>query len=186
FLNTEFSLENLKTQRQITPYRIIHLGTHGEFKPGPAGESYIQLGDNNKLKLDEIKNLGWNNPPVDLLVLSACRTAVGDEKAELGFAGLAVAAGVRTAVGSLWYVSDEGTLGLMTTFYQKLGKYSTKAESLRQTQIDIIKGNVRIQNGQLITPEGVFPLPEELKNIEDKNISHPYFWSAFTMIGSPW
>ncbi len=48
----------------------------------------------------------------------------------------------------------------MTTFYAKLGKYSTKSASLRQAQIAMIKGEVRIQNGQLITPEGVFPLPE--------------------------
>jgi CHAT domain-containing protein len=65
-----------------------------------------------------MRQLRWNDPPVDLLVLSACQTAIGDKEAELGFAGLAVQAGVKSVLASLWSVSDEGTLGLMTEFYR--------------------------------------------------------------------
>jgi CHAT domain-containing protein len=119
-------------------------------------------------------------------VLSACRTAVGDEQAELGFAGLAVLAGVKSAIGSLWYVSDEGTLGLMATFYEELKKTPIKAEALRKAQLAMLRGETRLSGGQLITTVGNFPLPPELVQLGNKNLSHPYYWSAFTMIGNPW
>ncbi|NET58419.1 MAG: CHAT domain-containing protein, partial [Symploca sp. SIO2E6] len=127
-----------------------------------------------------------NDPPVSLLVLSACRTAVGNDEAELGFAGLAVQAGVSTAMGSLWYVSDEGTLGLMTKFYEELKQIPVKAEALRQTQLAMLKGEVRIEDGQLIVDNERIPLPPELAQLPDKDFSHPYYWSAFTLIGNPW
>jgi CHAT domain-containing protein len=79
--------------------------------------------------LQQLPDLEWNNPPVELLVLSACRTAVGDDRAELGFAGLAVYSGVKSALASIWYISDEGTLGLMQEFYQRLGQSSGKSGS---------------------------------------------------------
>ncbi|MFB8788770.1 MAG: CHAT domain-containing protein [Potamolinea sp.] len=101
-----------------------------------------------QLRLDQVRQLGWNNPAVDLLVLSACRTALGDEKAELGFGGLAVSSGVKSALASLWYVSDQGTLALMTEFYQQLKTAPIKAEALRQAQISMIKKQVRIENGK--------------------------------------
>ncbi|MEQ9359291.1 CHAT domain-containing protein [Coleofasciculus chthonoplastes] len=185
FLNSTFTPENLKAARASQPFGIVHLATHGEFKPGQPENSYIQFW-NTRLSLDQIRQLGLHNPPVELMVLSACRTALGNEEAELGFTGLAVQAGVKSALGSLWYVSDEGTLGLMTTFYQNLKQVPIKAEALRQTQLAMIQGKVRIENGQLITPNGTIDLPEELAGIEDKALTHPYFWSAFTLVGSPW
>jgi len=185
FLNSTFTPENLKAARADQPFGIVHLATHGEFRPGKPENSYIQFW-NTRLSLDQIRQLGLHNPPVELMVLSACRTALGNEEAELGFTGLAVQAGVKSALGSLWYVSDEGTLGLMTTFYQNLKQVPIKAEALRQTQLAMIQGQVRIENGQLITPNGTIDLPEELAGIEDKAFTHPYFWSAFTLVGSPW
>jgi len=117
-----------------------------------------------------------NNPQVNLLVLSACRTAVGDEKAELGFGGLAVQSGVQTAVASLWYVSDEGTLGLMSEFYHQLRTAPIKAAALR------------LEGGRLRgTSRGAgVELPESLQKFADTKFVHPYYWSAFVMIGSPW
>jgi CHAT domain-containing protein len=187
FINQAFTLENLKSQRSKKFFGIIHLATHGEFKTGVPGNSFIQMWD-TKLRLDQLRLLGWNNPPVELLVLSACRTAVGDEQAEFGFGGLAVAAGVKSAVASLWYVSDEGTLGLMSEFYQQLKTAPIKAEALRQAQIAMIKGQVKIEGGQLRSSgsQGGVPLPPELVQVGDKNLSHPAYWAAFTMIGSPW
>ncbi|MEQ8465757.1 CHAT domain-containing protein [Coleofasciculus sp. E1-EBD-02] len=185
FLNSTFTPANLKAARANQPFGIVHLATHGEFKPGKPENSYIQFW-NTRLSLDQIRQLGLHNPPVELMVLSACRTALGNEEAELGFTGLAVQAGVKSALGSLWYVSDEGTLGLMTTFYQNLKQVPIKAEALRQTQLAMIQGQVRIENGQLITPNSTIDLPEELAGIEDKAFTHPYFWSAFTLVGSPW
>jgi CHAT domain-containing protein len=185
FLNEAFTLDNLKSQRASEPFGIIHLATHGEFQPGKPNNSFIQLW-NTKLRLDQLRQLGWNNPPVELLVLSACRTALGDEQAELGFAGFAVQAGVKSAVASLWSVSDEGTLGLMTEFYQQLRQAPIKAEALRSAQLAMLKGEVRLQGGQLRSPGQNVSLPPQLMNQPDKTLHHPYYWAAFTLIGSPW
>ncbi|HEY9728332.1 MAG TPA: CHAT domain-containing protein [Chroococcales cyanobacterium] len=185
FLNEAFTLSNLQSIRQQQPFRIVHLATHAEFKPGQPNNSYIQLWD-SKLRLNELSKLGLDKPLVDLLVLSACRTTLGDEQVELGFAGLAVQAGVKSALGSLWYVSDAGTLGLMTEFYEKLKQAPIKAEALRQAQLAMLKGEVQLQGGQLITSNGSFLLPPELVLLREKPLSHPYYWSAFTLIGNPW
>jgi filamentous hemagglutinin family protein len=185
FLNQAFTLKNLRALRQRTPYGIIHLATHAEFKAGDPSNSYVQLWD-SRLSLDRLRTLGWNDPPVNLLVLSACRTAVGSEQAELGFAGLAVAAGVKSALGSLWYVSDEGTVGLMTEFYRQLRQAPIKAEALRQAQLAMIRGNVRLESGELRGSRGTISLPPQLAQLGDRNLSHPYYWSAFTLIGNPW
>lgn len=184
FLNEAFTVENLK-QAQDDGFSIIHLATHGEFQPGMPKNSYIQFW-NTKLSLNELRQLGLNNPPVQLLVLSACRTALGDEQAELGFAGLAVQAGVKSGLGSLWYVSDAATMAFMTEFYEQLKIAPIKAEALRQAQLAMIEGKVRVRGGKLITSRGSFPLPPDLAWLENQNLSHPYFWSAFTMIGNPW
>ncbi|MEW6496582.1 MAG: CHAT domain-containing protein [Cyanobacteriota bacterium] len=185
YLNYGFTLNNLKMQRRQKPFDIIHLATHAHFKPGTPDNTYINLW-NSKLSLSQLPTLGWKNPPVELLVLSACRTALGDREAELGFAGLATQAGVKSVLGSLWNISDEGTLGLMTEFYQQLKTAPMKAEALQQTQLAMLKGEVRLEGGTLQTTGKDVPLPPELAKLEDKNLSHPYYWSGFTMIGSPW
>ncbi|WP_164674508.1 CHAT domain-containing protein [Spirulina subsalsa] len=184
-LNQDFTVRNLTEIRQQTPYGIVHLGTHGEFQSGSPENSFIQFSD-GPLRLDAIRRLGFNNPPVELLVLSACRTALGDTEAELGFAGLAAKAGVKTALGSLWYVSDAGTLAFMVSFYEQLRQVPIKAEALRQAQLAMAQGQARLEGGQLVTPEGTFPLTPELVALGDRELTHPYYWSAFTMIGSPW
>ncbi|MCC3408467.1 MAG: CHAT domain-containing protein [Microcoleus sp. PH2017_10_PVI_O_A] len=187
FLNEGFTLANLKEKRNQPQYKIIHLATHGDFQPGGAQNSYIQFWD-TKLRLNQLGELKLSNPQVELLVLSACTTAVGDEQAELGFAGLAVHAGVKSALASLWYVSDAGTLGLMTEFYQQLREAPIKAEALRQAQLAMLRQEVRLQDGYLIRSNNnqALPLPAELTARGDRNLSHPYYWAAFTMIGSPW
>ncbi|WP_445171034.1 CHAT domain-containing protein [Microcoleus sp.] len=187
FLNEGFTLENLKRQHQSRPFGVIHLATHGAFRPGVPSNSFIQLWD-SRLRLDQLGDLRLNNPQVNMLVLSACRTAVGDAQAELGFGGLALQAGVQTAVGSLWYVSDEGTLGLMSEFYQQLKTAGIKGAALRQAQIAMLRGEVRLEGGRLRSSsrgEGV-ELPTSLQGFADLKLSHPYYWSAFVMIGSPW
>ncbi|NEP01692.1 MAG: CHAT domain-containing protein [Symploca sp. SIO2E9] len=185
FLNQDFTLKNLKSQRQQIPFGIIHLATHAEFQAGVPTDSYIQLAD-GKLHPAQLKSVEWNEPPVELLVLSACRTAVGDPQAELGFAGMAVQAGVKSVLASLWYVSDEGTLGLMSEFYQQLQQAPTKTEALRQTQLAMLKGKVRIEAEELITSERKFPLAANLSQFENRDFSHPYYWSAFVIVGNPW
>ncbi|NJN91999.1 MAG: CHAT domain-containing protein, partial [Leptolyngbyaceae cyanobacterium RM2_2_4] len=185
FLNQAFTLENLSRQRRQQSYEIIHLATHAEFRPGAPSNSFIQLWD-TRLRLDQLRQLGWRNPTVELVVLSACRTALGDVEAELGFAGFAVQTGAKSALASLWSVSDEGTLALMQEFYRQLRTTPIKAEALQQAQLAMLRGEVRIVNGQIQYPEGVLPLPPELAESNNVNLTHPYFWSGFTLIGSPW
>ena len=190
FLNEEFTIPNFIAQnsREI-PFPIVHLGTHAEFKAGNLNDSYIQFYD-DQLKMPQLQQLsnelGWNTDasPVELLVLSACETALGDEEAELGFAGLAVQAGVKSALASLWYVSDLGTLALMGEFYDRLGTSLVKAEALRQTQLAMLQGNVEVDNRQIKLSNGEnLPLPEEFPK-GNLSLSHPYFWSSFTLIGN--
>ncbi|WP_375495631.1 CHAT domain-containing protein [uncultured Nostoc sp.] len=188
-LNKDFTLNNLKAQRRQNPFGMIHLATHVDFVPGQSSKSYIQLYD-TKLRLDQVRQLGWNKPPVELLVLSACKSAFGDEQAELGFAGLAIQTGVKSAIASLWYVSDAGTLGLMTEFYSQLKTAPIKAEALRQAQLAMIQGKVRIEGNQLTGINRGVSLPPQMASYLQQNIvgnlSHPFYWAPFTMIGSPW
>ncbi|HEY9639354.1 MAG TPA: CHAT domain-containing protein [Coleofasciculaceae cyanobacterium] len=187
FLNNTATLENLQSIRQQQPFGIIHLATHADFVPGTMGNSYIQLW-NEKLKLDQVRQLGWNNPSVEMLVLSACRTALGNEEAELGFAGLAVQTGVKTAVASLWYVSDVATAALISEFYGSLSHAPFKAQALQQAQIAMIRGQVYLEGNQLKGLVGVpsLPLPSASLTSGDRQLSHPYYWAAFTMVGNPW
>ncbi|NEP60355.1 MAG: CHAT domain-containing protein [Symploca sp. SIO2G7] len=185
FLNQDFTSEQLKQIRSNKPFGIIHLATHSDFLPGKPGNSYIQLW-NTKLALDSLRELGWSNPAVELVVLSACRTALGDGEAELGFAGLAVLAGAKSALASLWYVSDTGTLGLMTSFYEQLHTAPIKTQALRQAQLAMLNQEVRIEGNKLVSSSGNWFLPPQLQNSEDVELSHPFYWSAFTMIGNPW
>ena len=186
YLNQGFTLNNLKVQRRQKPFGIVHLAAHARFRPGTRDNTYIRLW-NSKLSLGELPQLGWNNPPVELLVLSACRTALGDRDAEFGFAGLAAQAGVKSVLGSVWNISDEGTLALMTAFYQHLKQAPMKAQALQQAQLAMLKGEVRLEGGELQTTTGEkLPLPPQLAKLEDRDFSHPNYWSGFTMIGSPW
>ncbi len=185
-MNQEFTVKNLQAERQKQTYEIVHLATHAQFRRGKPDQSYIQFWGDEKISLDEVQKLQLNQPPVELLVLSACRTALGDEQAELGFAGLTIKSGVKSALASLWSISDIGTLALMTEFYQHLQKTSLKAEALRQAQIMMLKGKVGINMGELYGTRGESQLPPELAEFGDAIFSHPYYWSAFTLIGNPW
>lgn len=185
--NENVTLNNLRQLRQQQPFGIIHLATHADFSAGEISNSYIQLW-NEKLRLSEIRQLGWNNPQVDLLVLSACATALGNRDAELGFGGLAVQTGVKTALASLWYVSDAGTTALMTEFYRYLRTANIKAEALRQAQMAMAAGQVTVEDGRLLeigNQNGILLPPANLIS-RDKVLSHPYYWASFTMIGNPW
>ena len=179
-LNQSFTLENFNTLLRRQPYDIVHLATHAEFKPGRPDNSYIQLWD-QRLTLNEVDNLDWQLPNLELLVLSACETAVGDSNAELGFAGLALRAGVKSAVASLWDVSDVGTLALMSEFYHQIPQAGTKAEALRQAQLNLLYDNaVNVDISRLQKNVG------DTTDQEDMSLSHPFYWAGFSMISSPW
>ncbi|MEM7772238.1 MAG: CHAT domain-containing protein [Cyanobacteria bacterium P01_E01_bin.6] len=185
FLNQGFVLPTLNELLASQSFDIVHLATHAEFRPGDPQDSYIQFWD-TQLTLDKMREVGWNTPSIELLVLSACNTALGDSKAELGFAGLALQSGVKSALASFWYVSDAGTLALMSEFYRQLPLASTKAEALRQAQIRMLRGDIRFEEGSLVVSRGPIDLPEELSGNDSLDLSHPIYWASFTMISSPW
>lgn len=161
------------------------MATHAAFNEGPNNESYIQLW-NQRLRIDQLKQLALEQSAVELLVLSACNTAIGNKESELGFTGMAALSGVRTAVGSLWSVSDLGTLAFMSEFYGQLKSTPSRAEAMRQAQQAMYAGKVQIKTNRLVTTQGSFLLPPNLRQVDTIDFSHPYYWSGFTMVGSPW
>ncbi|MEL6259913.1 MAG: CHAT domain-containing protein [Cyanobacteria bacterium J06626_6] len=186
FLNENFTLENLRRQVATERYRTIHLATHAVFEAGDQDNSYIQLWD-DRITLPEVKALGLAEAGIDLIILSACNTALGDRYSEYGFAGFAVNAGSQSALASLWPVSDEGTLGFMTQFYKQYAAGATRSEALRQAQLNMLNGQVSIRNGEVRGPNNeVLATIDQLAESGYWDFSHPFYWSAFTMIGNPW
>lgn len=212
--NQDFTLSALREARLENPFNIVHLATHATFRPGDPSNSSIQLWDTAlPLSQLQVETLNWNNPPIDLLVLSACQTALGDTQAELGFAGLSLQAEVRSTLASLWYVSDLGSLIYMMEFYRNLSNPNliTKAEVVQQTQISLLDRQRNFQNLQILdrkieemleldrinldgrlTPQerqGLQSLQSNIRNSGyelSERLTHPFYWSSFTLVGSPW
>jgi CHAT domain-containing protein len=183
FLNEAFTLKQFQQTRSQTPYGIVHLATHADISAKSVKDSYIQFWD-RRLQLDRVRDLRLDKPAVQLLVLSACRTALGTPNAELGFAGLAVQSGAKSVLASLWAVDDVGTLVLMSDFYQRLKTAPVKSNALRSTQVAMLKGNLTLENSRIRRVRG--NLPAELQPFQGRDLSHPYYWAAFTTIGNPW
>jgi CHAT domain-containing protein/tetratricopeptide (TPR) repeat protein len=123
--------------------QIVHLATHGQFSSN-ADETFLLTWD-NRIDLGKLNSLikdrsSQSDKAIDLLVLSACQTAIGDDRATLGLAGVAVRAGARSTIASLWSVSDEATQLLMSNLYQKLVATNLgKAESLQTAQQSLLR-----------------------------------------------
>lgn len=188
-LNEDFTLDRFQSVNRQQHFGIIHLATHAQFNRGDVRQSFIQF-RNAKLSLEKLgevaRKLGWPEPPpVEMLVLSACETALGNEP-ELGFAGIAVQTGVKSALASLWRVGDTGTLALMSEFYKQLAKMPKplRAEALRRTQLAMLRKEVRLENGQLRLSDGdLIPLPPAMAAAEPATFSDPHYWAGFTLIG---
>ncbi|WP_264324405.1 CHAT domain-containing protein [Romeriopsis navalis] len=183
-LNQDFTLENLAEARSRN-FGVIHLATHASITANSARESYLQFWD-QRLSLDQMKSLNLQTPAVQLLVLSACQTALGSAQAELGFAGFAVQSGAKAVIASLWKVNDVGTLVLMSELYKHLGTTQIKAQALRQVQIDLLQGNITIDNSSILKDSSNPTLQAAIKQLDSPNLKHPYHWAAFTLIGNPW
>jgi CHAT domain-containing protein len=188
-LDENSTLSNLKSMYLQQRFGVLHLATHAVFNSGKVDNSYIQFW-NSRLPLSQVRkvadDLQWKAaiPPLQLLVLSACQTALGNNEAELGFAGTAINAGVPAAIASLWSIDDEGTVGLMTGFYGALQNASTKADALRQAQLRMLHGEVSVNNGQISAPnQAPIPLPTSSSSGQ-KTLTHPYFWSGYTVVGN--
>ena len=188
FLNGQFTLNALRQRRRQQPFGVVHLATHGAFSVPSGQRPYLQFWD-RPVTLDGLRTAQWyGSPGGELLVLSACETAGGEADNELGFAGLAVRAGVKSALASLWTVNDAGTLVLMREFYHHLGeeKVKIKAEALRRAQLAMLRGQTGLENGRLVGTGGAVPLPPGSLHEGVLRFSHPYYWSGFALVGSPW
>jgi CHAT domain-containing protein len=156
-----FNKKNLLIQIKASP-DIVHLATHGVFSSNRE-RTFLVTGDNNKITVDDFQDLlnpqgRERNKNIELLVLSACQTASGDERAALGMAGVVIRSQASSAIASLWPVSDAATVQLMKEFYQNLiTKKMPRAEALRNAQITLLK---------------------------DENYNHPFYWAPFILVGN--
>ncbi len=156
----DFTQAKLATEIDRVPFPVLHLATHGQFSSN-LEETFLLAWD-QKISISDLDNLLRSrrdkSEPVELMVLSACQTAEGDDRAALGLAGMAIRSGARSTLATLWSVNDSSTAALVTEFYQELSNADlTKAEALRRAQIKILQ-----------KPE----------------YSHPYYWSPFVLIGN--
>lgn len=182
-LNEAFTQTNLATVRAQSQAAMLHLATHAEFNAGDLPSSYLQFWD-SQLTFDQIREMGWED--LELLILSACATAISSPEAELGFAGLAAATGVESSIGSLWNVSDVGTLALMAEFYGHWSQTPLRFDALRRSQLSLLQGDTQIANQSLLTARGQIKLPAEWNLPESADFRHPFYWSGFTLVGNPW
>ncbi|OQW93628.1 MAG: hypothetical protein BWK79_10125, partial [Beggiatoa sp. IS2] len=129
--NQQFSLNNLKNALKKTHYTIVHIASHGQFDSDP-NKTFLLTYD-KKLTIGLLEQLLLK--PTELLTLSACQTAVGDERGALGLAGVAIKAGARSTLASLWFIDDTATSTLLTTFYRELQKNPfSKVKALQKAQ----------------------------------------------------
>ncbi len=190
FLNKTFTPEVLLSQAADPRYERLHVATHAEFMPGGPSQARIFTGTGS-VSLQEFARLRQqrSGSPLELFVLSACRTALGDSDSELGFAGLALQAGSRSAIGTLWYVDDVATSAYFLQLYRYLDQGVQKADALRATRQAMATGKVRLQGDKVIGSDGV-PLLTDLTPSQRRRVAsgmaHPYFWAGVQLIGTPW
>ncbi|MEM8674712.1 MAG: CHAT domain-containing protein [Cyanobacteria bacterium P01_G01_bin.67] len=161
-LDQNFTRDRLQTQVTNQPYPIVHLATHGQFSSRVEETFLLTWEDRIKVQdLDQLlqdRDFTKKNTPIELLILSACQTATGDKQAALGLAGVAVRSGARSTLATLWSVQDNSTAKLMIEFYRALKiPGTTKAQALRQAQ---------------------------LRLLQDPQYQHPFYWSAFVLVGN--
>ncbi len=157
-LNQQFTQTNLQNKLQTVAFSVVHLATHGEFS-SDAEKTFILTWD-KLVKVKEFDNLLRVSDKdrfsgIELLVLSACQTAEGDKRAALGLAGIAMRAGVRSTLATLWSIDDRSTADVMSEFYRQLKAGVNKAQALQRAQL------------------GVFAKEKA-----------PYFWAPYVLVGN--
>lgn len=157
-LDGDFKKKNLESKIGATSFNIVHLATHGQFSSRLEDTFILDFDGQINVKDFDTLFRSQGKAVVELLVLSACQTAAGDNRAALGLAGAAVRAGARSTIASLWQIDDESTAMFVSAFYQQLksGKI-TKAEAVHRAQLHLLK---------------------------HPNYHAPSFWSAYVLIGN--
>ena len=189
-LGQRFTSSRVVSDLQSSSQSLIHLATHADFKGGKPDESMIYTSDGSISfeAFKSIRRLRRSNP-INLFVLSACRSALGDSDSEMGLAGIAVQAGSKSAIGSLWYVDDVATSAFFSIFYRHLSRGVTKSTALTQTQRDFASGRVKIEGSNVVYGPGdvlLSGLSGSQKYNYPDNFQHPFFWSGFVLLGTPW
>jgi CHAT domain-containing protein len=159
-LDADFSAEALEAQLGQRAFDIVHIASHGEFSAEP-GRSFV-LTHGGRLGMEQLAGIvgatRFRQRPVELLALSACQTAAGDERAALGLAGVAVRAGARSALATLWSVHDDSAARLVEAFYAALRQPGvSRAAALQRAQLHLLR---------------------------DTPYKHPAYWSPFLLINS--
>ncbi|MEM6613667.1 MAG: CHAT domain-containing protein, partial [Cyanobacteria bacterium P01_C01_bin.72] len=167
-LNQEFTEASLEQKLQESDFPVVHLATHGQFG-STADQTFILSGadqGNPLINVNQFDNLLRTgslrrSKPIELLVLSACNTAQGDNEAILGLAGVAVRAGARSTIATLWSADDEATANLMGKFYTNLSQNQeiSKARALREAQLELLAES-------------------------DSQYRHPFYWAPFVLVGN--
>jgi CHAT domain-containing protein len=158
--NKAFTIPNMEKGLEATPYTIVHIASHAQFNRDIDKTFLLTYEDKLSMgRLEQFLGLSkFRTNAVELLTLSACETAAGDDRAALGLAGLAIKAGARSALATLWVVNDPAAAAVVSHFYRELqSPGASKARALRQAQ---------------------------LKVLEDPRYRHPNYWSAFLLIGN--
>ena len=188
FMNDRFSRSLVEPL--MDSHTIVHLATHAAFVPGSPADSFILFGNGDRLSLEELNSEDWRGRfnRVELIVLSACETGVGDDLGNgaeiLGFGYLMQEAGASAAIASLWAVSDGGTQTLMDAFYANLNQQMSKAEALRQAQIALITGDLTASGVERGASIDVISTRTGLPIAVVETLSHPYYWAPFILIGN--
>ena len=159
-LDKEFIEPRLEGELKDGRYSILHIATHGEF--ATEVEKSFLLTFDDKLTVTDLEKLvgffRFRREPLELLTLSACQTGIGDDRAALGLAGIAIKAGARSALATLWFINDEASAELVSEFYRQLHQPSvSKAHALQRAQ---------------------------LKLLSDRVYEHPAYWSAFLLLNN--
>ncbi|MCP9916372.1 CHAT domain-containing protein [Cyanobium sp. ATX 6F1] len=190
FLNRSFTPQVLLQKAGDPLIDRVHIATHAEFLPGgpAAARLYSGTGPMSLRQLSQLRQRRGEGQ-LDVFSLSACRTALGDADSELGFAGLALQAGSRSAIGSLWYIDDVATSALFVQFYRYLDQGLPKAEALQFTRRAMANGRMRLVGDQVIGAGGDVLL-SKLTTSQQRRIStglqHPFFWAGIQLLGTPW
>jgi CHAT domain-containing protein len=156
----EFRVANLQGELTQAPFSVVHIASHGQFK-GELRDTFL-LSYDGKIHLDTLEQVmglsRYRDEPVELLTLSACQTAAGDDRAALGLAGVAIKAGAHSALASLWFINDRASALLVSEFYRRLQDPTlSKARALQQAQLTLIG---------------------------EKRYRHPGYWAPFLLIGN--
>ena len=190
FLDNAFTSSNLLSGAGDPSVKRVHVATHAEFLPGGPDRARIFTGA-GPMSLSQLAKLRERrqDTPLDLIALSACRTALGDTSTELGFAGLAIQAASRSAVGTLWYVDDVATSAFFVAFYRLLDSGWKKSEALQEVRRLFASGQVRLSENQVVLTDGTVLIrnltPTQQRRVAS-GLEHPFFWSGIELLGTPW